>query len=86
MQEIKNIVHVELTVWLVSKVEVFVNYNIYKFMRGFCEKNGKIFPDSFLSSRLIMIRVLGALLLKDEYERECKEALERCQEHRIGKV
>lgn len=40
VSEIKDIGHDELTIWLVMRVEVFVNYNMYKHMCGFREGKG----------------------------------------------
>lgn len=46
---------------------------------------GLIFSDSFLESRLIMIRVIGAPWPEADHEHECHEALERWNAHRTRK-
>lgn len=47
IQDIKMIVHVELTLGLESRVKVFVNYSIYRYIRELCERESIIVPDMF---------------------------------------
>lgn len=90
IQEIKEMFDDELTIWLMSRVEVFVMYNIYRQIRSFCDafgitKGTDIILDSFCDSRLIMILVISALWPEVEYKDEYKQALKRWLAHRTGR-
>ena len=81
-----NIVQQELSIWLMTRMEVFCNYSIYKYIRMFLENKGIVMPDFVLGTNLLMLQVVEALWPEQEYENDKKVALERWNAHQDGRV
>ena len=85
-EEILFTIRNELSVWALSRVEMFSNYNIYRSIRRFLENHDIPVPSSVANSSIVMIRVVAAIWPQDEFKIELDEALHRWNGFRDGSI
>lgn len=76
----------ELNIWNVTRVEVFINYNIYCFIRLFLINHQITVPNHHVGTNLMMIRVVIAIWPEQEHENERSEVIRRWSAHRDGRI
>lgn len=81
-----EILREELSVWDMSRVELFTNYNIFKVMRKFLVAHQVDVPAFHLGKNILMLRIVAAIWPENQFANERNEALERWEASKRGNI
>lgn len=65
LEQVLTVLRLELSIWSLSRVELFINYNIFKYVKLFLDNKQIASPAYYQGTNLLLTRIIAAIWLQE---------------------